>query len=72
MKAILEFNLPDDQQEHQDALNGYKWRLVVQDIADHLRSSLKHGSHTVEELDVLESIAKRVHETISDYELSLY
>ena len=30
MKAILEFNLPEESEEHQIALDGWKWREVLQ------------------------------------------
>lgn len=32
MKAKLEFNLPEEQISHEDAVNGYKWRLIVEDM----------------------------------------
>lgn len=43
MKATLEFNLPEEDQEHQDALYGSRWRSVVFELDQRLRSRDKHG-----------------------------
>jgi hypothetical protein len=42
MKTTLEFSLPDDESEFRTALDGYKWKLIVQDLDQHLRSRLRH------------------------------
>jgi hypothetical protein len=42
MKAILEFNLPDDQMEFEDAANGQKWSLAMWELDSWLRSQTKH------------------------------
>lgn len=42
MKATLAFKLPEESDEHQTALDGWKWRQVVSDLAGHLRDRLKH------------------------------
>lgn len=42
-KAILEFNIPEEAQEHKDAVEGTDWKLVVWDIDQLLRNYLKHG-----------------------------
>lgn len=59
MKATIEFNLPDDQEDFQDAVNGLKWRLMVSDFDQHLRSQLKYN-------DKLSSEQYKVHEEIRD------
>ena len=43
MKATLEFNLPEEECEHNDAINGQTWHCIVQSIDEHCRSWLKHG-----------------------------
>jgi hypothetical protein len=42
MKAILEFDLPDDDQAHQDALHGAEYRAAIQMIDRYLRDQLKY------------------------------
>jgi len=43
MKATLEFFLPDDQYDFDNAVNGSKWRSVVEDMAASLGLHVKHG-----------------------------
>ncbi|MEI6297130.1 MAG: hypothetical protein WCO84_05855 [bacterium] len=44
MKATLEFNLPEDQNEFSDATEGYKFKLVLEDLLQEvLRPIHKHG-----------------------------
>lgn len=43
MKAILEFNLPEDREEHEEAVNAWKVTLAVWDYSQWLRGLYKHG-----------------------------
>ena len=42
MKAILKFNLPEDQYEFNSAVNGCQWHNVVSDLDEKLRQEIKH------------------------------
>ena len=44
MKAILRFDLPEEAEEHQDAVNGSKWKMIVREIDSRLRDIEKYGS----------------------------
>ncbi len=43
MKAILEFELPEDRDDHAFALAGLDALLLIDDITNEIRSYLKHG-----------------------------
>ena len=43
MKAILEFNLPEDKEEFDAASKGMDWAFVAWDIDQLLRNKLKYG-----------------------------
>ena len=43
MKATLEFTLPEEASEHEDALNGSRWKALVWEIDQALRSRIKYG-----------------------------
>jgi len=43
MKAILEFNLPEEEPEHKYALAGLDALLVIEDICNEIRNHLKYG-----------------------------
>ena len=50
-KITLTFDLPDEQDEYDDACHGDRWRHIVQDMERHLRDCAKYGSsyHDVHE-----------------------
>lgn len=42
MKAILEFNLPEENKDFQDAINGNNYRSAIWDFDQLLRSEMKY------------------------------
>ena len=50
MKAILEFNLPEEEQTFERASNAENYWLALYDIKEYLRGEMKHGNppHTIE------------------------
>jgi hypothetical protein len=42
MKAILEFNLPEDQAEHSYAVAGVDALLLIDEVIGEIRSKLEH------------------------------
>lgn len=49
MKATLEFNLPEDQEEFQTAQDGGKAKGVLHELDQHLRSKTKYAPDTQSE-----------------------
>lgn len=43
MKALLEFDLPEDNWEFQAAINGGKYKNAIWDYDQWLRSEMKYG-----------------------------
>jgi hypothetical protein len=73
VKAVLKFNLPEEQSEHRLALDGWKWRSVVSDIADKLRSALKYDDGLAPETDAyLEKFREELFQLLEDHSLNLY
>ena len=52
-KATLTFNLPEEDQEHQDAVDGTLWRIVVVELLDHLREKRKYENKKSMNIDDL-------------------
>lgn len=72
MKATLEFNLPDDQEDFQDAVNGQKWRLMVWEFDQYLRSQLKYNDNLSEEqYKVYQEIRDMLYQKMGEDGLSL-
>ena len=42
MKAVLEFTLPDENLQHQMALNGARYLSALREIDEYLRSRIKY------------------------------
>ena len=64
MKAILEFNLPEEEEQFNVASKGMDWALIVWNIDQLLRNKLKYGApthhvHLLEELrDTLNNLVE--------------
>ena len=56
MKAILEFNLPEETDEHSYAINGAAYRIVIEAVLEHIRRRLKYEDQTVERQQVYEEL----------------
>ena len=71
MKAILEFNLPEEQEEHRLALDGPKWSIVVDSILGYIRTQLKYNDEglTPKEIEQLERIRELIVNEIEDLNL---
>jgi len=52
MKATLEFNLPEEQDDHAYALSGLDALLVINDLENEIRSKLRYDSGEFKEFDV--------------------
>ena len=72
MKAILEFNLPEDQEEFDVATKAMDWSILVWDIDQSLRDLLKYGvphiapkeEQTVDQ--VLEHLREELHNMMEE------
>lgn len=70
MKAILEFNLPEDELDLSNAINGNKFKLILWDMDQHLRSIVKY-SENEEEVRVAEELRDKLQEYFSQYNISI-
>ena len=71
MKAILEFNLPDEQSDFDNAVDGYKWSLAAWELDQHLRSQLKYNDElTEEQYDTCQEIRDKLWDILGDKNLS--
>ena len=66
MKAILEFNLPEDKEEFDAASKGMDWALVAWDIDQLLRKKLKYEEHVEDTRKTLMEIRKILNDMLVD------
>jgi len=73
MKAILEFNLPDDQQDYDLANNGLNFWHVLWELDQELRANTKYAPDdmTDDDYDAYQKIRDKLHELMNDYNINL-
>lgn len=60
MKAIFEFNLPEETAEFNAANNGSKMASAMRDIQQHIRSALKYQENSVDVVNALEAVRELI------------
>ena len=73
MKAILEFNLPDDQQEYELANNALNFWRVLYELDQELRAKTKYAPDDLPEdkYDAYQEVREKLHEFMRDNNVSL-
>ena len=72
MKAMLRFDLPEEELEHQTALDGWKWRTVVEELDNHLRNKLKYEDLTEEDDEIYQSVRDELHSIMNNQNVVLW
>jgi hypothetical protein len=73
MKAILEFNLPEDDNDLYLAINAKNIINVLWELDQHLRSNIKYADDSTTE-DTIEAYQKtrdKLHELVSEYNINI-
>lgn len=72
MKAILEFNLPDDQEDFKMASNALSWYIVCWDLDQELRAKTKYAPDSLpqDKYDAYQEIRELLREYMSDRNIS--
>lgn len=71
MKAILEFELPEDNSNHIVAINAMEFALSCWDMDQFLRSKLKYGNNFENVDEALEKTRKTLHDILKSYNINL-
>jgi hypothetical protein len=79
-KIILEFDGIEEASEAKDALDGYKWKLAMQNIDQELRKTTKYAQSILpdknstasdEEIEIAQKYRELIIDTLYEYGLSL-
>jgi hypothetical protein len=72
MKAILEFDLPENSHEFEMATNGYKFHSVLWEMDQYLRGKIKYAPDDMSDdtLNTLEQCRSQLHEFMGSYNVS--
>jgi hypothetical protein len=71
MKAILEFNLPEEQAEHYCAIKGADMLNVLWELKAELRSMLKYGELPEQQYKIVEKIQDYLIHSLNDNDINL-
>jgi hypothetical protein len=73
MKAILEFNLPEDKVDFDLALQGSDWKHVCWEMDQYLRKELKYSDDkSFEELKLLQEVRDEFWKFMNENNVDLY
>lgn len=73
MEAILKFNLPEDQEDFNIALDGSKWALSMWELNNWLRSQIKHPPEGMSDdtYKAFEDARDQLYEILNENQLKL-
>jgi hypothetical protein len=71
MKANLEFNLPEESEAFRTAINGWKYKLILSYLNEHLRSKIKWEEMSDETMNALQDIRNEIFSRLSEDNLTL-
>ena len=70
MEAILKFDLPEEADDFDNAVNGYKFKLILWEMDQHLRSIAKY-SEDGDKAEIAQELRDRLYEYFSEYKVSI-
>ena len=73
MKAILEFNLTEEQEQFEDAVNGWKWSHAMWTLDQFLRAKTKYASDDAHEesIKAFEEARDELHRILNEENLEM-
>lgn len=72
MKAILEFNLPEEQDDFEVASKAYRYKISLEDFDNYLRARLKYEDISDEKIyECIENIRNKLHEILNENDASV-
>jgi len=66
MKAVLEFNLPEDGDDFRHAVNGEQYFIALHNIREDVRQIWKYNSLPEEQFDLVDRIYQMINQRINE------
>ncbi len=71
-KITLEYDFNEEREEMESAINGWKWKMVVWDLDQHMRSIYKYeDNHNEEVYAMIDKLRNELREMLSDHGLKM-
>lgn len=71
MKGILQFDLPEEGQDYQDAIKGGDYKAVLWDLDQFLRNKVKYGDIPEDQEKCFQECRDKLWGLLKDWEVSL-
>jgi hypothetical protein len=72
MLAKLEYNIPEEQEEFDIALNGWKYKLILFEFDSSLRNKLKYSSNLSNgEYSIYENLRQELRTLLNEHQVDL-
>jgi hypothetical protein len=73
MKATLEFDLTQEQEQFEDAINGWKWSHAMWQLDQYLRAKVKYASDDAhaEAINAFEEARDELHRILNEDNLAM-
>lgn len=73
MRATLEFNLPEEQEQFEDAANGWKWSHAMWQLDQFLRTKVKYASDDASEesINAFQEARDELHRILNEENLEM-
>lgn len=72
MKAILEFDLPEERDVHLAAIHALDWKSVVQEMDEYFRSRLKYHVLKDNQAEAVTQAREQLHQICSENGLNIH
>lgn len=71
-KVIIEFDSNEESEDIRVCLDGYKYKLVLWDLDQHLRAEIKYNEKLPSEItEAYENLRHKIREFLNDYNINL-
>jgi len=67
MEAILKFNLPEENDEFNSAINGSNYSSIIWELKQYLRSQLKYENLSNDADEALEKVKEKIAELENNF-----
>lgn len=71
MKAVFEFNLPEDQREYEVMIQASKAQAFLWDFSQQLRSWYKYGHQFKDADDAVDKIREEFYQLLNEHDVNL-
>lgn len=71
MKAIIEFNLPEDQEEYEICNKALDMSIALQGIREYLRGKVKYDTQDDKKWEAYDEVYQQFFEIINNYNIKL-